>query len=1142
MGRRWLLGWVILSAGMHLGALAEPVAAADATRVPSVGYVDPFGGWYLRSLFPLFRVAFDKARLAVGTVDVRAVESESGVWDLIRRFEVLILSDWDLADKHPRTFRRYLAAGGGVLMVTPYSGLRDRQDLMDPMPDTLRWLGIVPEARGVQDPKTAFGAYWWTRRISRHSVTDGVECLAFPKQGDYGRVATQRVELSRDWDVLVRAEKSARVFNVGFSHSSWFPAWEDSGEEAAEPPLFAVRKALNGRIALLPIDPGYIIWNVGNPAFPQVFMGLGDERENPSNGFRLIGNTLRWLAEPARSRGRLGGFVPDPDAVKPYRFPEKVAPVQPPPEVPAPAQFRGLIGARSDLSDGGASVAQYAAEARKLGLAFLFFAEPWESLSEGKLAQLRARCKEVSDESFRAIPGIQYGDTSGIRWVYLDPAFLPTADYLEPGTKLVKFDGRFAYNNWMKSGHLTRMPLGISRISSDPRSLWWYHFLPVWEWRKGALDSDNQKVFFQNIGNGLSYVPSFYADVSDLADLRSAAREGAMVVFGSTLGEAMGKIVSYAPWPLYEDNFSYVTQGPTIGQFVVAGWNGSGQHMVKTAGAQYFAVRVSVSSDAGLAEVALLSNDNQVHHRFLPQGAKRFSTGFVGVMDKQNSFVLRVRDTKGKLAYSTPHLAYTNTAGIYYCGDNLNTLQNANTSYYHPARQEFPGAPPNWPPYFYGWRGWDGLQNMVKQAYLQAPYVSVNASDGGELVPGDKYERPMELALASYFCNVFRTRSTRSVRYSFPENPNESATAVPVGETRFADQELFSIIPSCRAGLEYLWHRPVHADQSFENYRGSAALMEGRLHFKSDVQLAGAVQPIPVAAAGTWNTEIDQLTKYEPNSGLAVTQPIIWKADKLAPGGVLAAGPLLGAPFLANLGDAALQVEVSPQEGSGRLGGFSVGLAGPKQRVVAGTEMRFRVLSGFLEDGRAYGDAALDLAESLNLKGGTGGYPLTVRTGALVDARFMLTIEAEAHEAEWTAGPRRMVIDLPVRLCGVVDNGCLAFYERELNHFVFVPALEGDALFQVAIDEGVDVWCGNVFVSDRPELRLTLIGADEKQPRLEVHNPTDEPLKAKLVSPPHTPRFGGWSGEANVPAGGSVIVGLRPADGGARGKGARSEK
>jgi len=151
---------------------------------------------------------------------------------------------------------------------------------------------------------------------------------------------------------------------------------------------------------------------------------------------------------------------------------------------------------------------------------------------------------------------------------------------------------------------------------------------------------------------------------------------------------------------------------------------------------------------------------------------------------------------------------------------------------------------------------------------------------------------------------------------------------------------------------------------------------------------------------------------------------------------------------------------------------------------------------------------------------------LGVWLGRLGGARFVLDLEADGHEAAWTAGPRPMAIDLPVRLRGVEDNGCLAFFEKRLDHFVFVPAVEGRALFQVAIDEGVDVWCGNVFVSDRPELRLALVGADEKHPRLEVHNPTDEPLSAHLGSPPHTPRFGGWSAQVDVPAGSSITVRL----------------
>lgn len=56
---------------------------------------------------------------------------------------------------------------------------------------------------------------------------------------------------------------------------------------------------------------------------------------------------------------------------------------------------------------------------------------------------------------------------------------------------------------------------------------------------------------------------------------------------------------------------------------------------------------------------------------------------------------------------------------------------------------------------------------------------------------------------------VFRSRATRAVRYTCPENTKESAVAKPVGHTRYADQELLSIIPSRRAGLEYLWRRPI---------------------------------------------------------------------------------------------------------------------------------------------------------------------------------------------------------------------------------------------------------------------------------------------------------------------------------------------
>ena len=101
-----------------------------------------------------------------------------------------------------------------------------------------------------------------------------------------------------------RREERTRL-QGGLQSRVLVPGLEGQRRTGSRAPLFAVRKALNGRIALLPVDPGYIIWNVGNPAFPQVFMDLGDGKDNPSSGFRLIENSLRWLAEPARSRGEL---------------------------------------------------------------------------------------------------------------------------------------------------------------------------------------------------------------------------------------------------------------------------------------------------------------------------------------------------------------------------------------------------------------------------------------------------------------------------------------------------------------------------------------------------------------------------------------------------------------------------------------------------------------------------------------------------------------------------------------------------------------------------------------------------------------------------------------------------------------------
>jgi hypothetical protein len=82
------------------------------------------------------------------------------------------------------------------------------------------------------------------------------------------------------------------------------------------------------------------------------------------------------------------------------------------------------------------------------------------------------------------------------------------------------------------------------------------------------------------------------------------------------------------------------------------------------------------------------------------------------------------------------------------------------------------------------------------------------------------------------------------------------------------------------------------------------------------------------------------------------------------------------------------------------------------------------------------------------------------------------------------------------------------------------------AYFQEPIDDANEMWAGNVFVCENPSAKLTLVvdgQAPSRLPLLEVHNPTDQPIEAKLYSPPHAPRFGGLETTVKLPAGDSVF-------------------
>ena len=107
-------------------------------------------------------------------------------------------------------------------------------------------------------------------------------------------------------------------------------------------------------------------------------------RNHPSQGYALVRNAIRRLAEPSAAATELGGakmddrLLDDPFKIRfigPWDWAKNGAlPPDPPP-------VRGVIGARTAYSSGKGTVAEWAAAARKEDLGFIVFLEEFAALS-----------------------------------------------------------------------------------------------------------------------------------------------------------------------------------------------------------------------------------------------------------------------------------------------------------------------------------------------------------------------------------------------------------------------------------------------------------------------------------------------------------------------------------------------------------------------------------------------------------------------------------------------------------------------------------------------------------------------------------------------------------------------------------------
>ncbi len=1183
--RRVAIGLLLIRLGTGACTLAEDKGAAPQIKVGVFCEKDPswFAEWKRRGFYR----ELQKRGMTGGMVDHRPFfygkYSAERIYKRMKPFHVILYErtvwggDPKMRDvkAYRQAMRKYLEQGGGILVLADLGEYwvdytyKSFNDLFMPF-------GAIMLTEAVNDPEREYRdttckalrilgpngkkyeSFFYTTNITKHPATTGIKGLFLPQYGHGGMWGTVAIKYNSDWTVLIRGMKSAKSFRrpANWAGNKCGP-FTDVGAYRSEPPIAAARSWQQGRMIIYSCNSMHVTENYGVNIWHHVHEWKGDPgTRRPSNGLDFIAGSLLWLAEPALVNKELGGYLDQP--VKPVQYARRVdwsrgvksmpdnsckrvrAAGTPPVvkngdfRIPAHEQQCGLIGIHTGLSDGKGTVAEWAAAARSSGLRFLVFTESFERMNAEKFKQLKRECAKAGASDFYACPGMEISDMHGLRWAFWGESVLwPTPELLTRDGKRLRAWGGYAAHCGRRPNALLNYDR-IAEIGGDPANMWWFFRIPAFVYSDNRLLASNLDQVLFALADLRLFSTIIYSRLHSPGQISIAVDKELTCIM-----PAVG-VPGIRDWLnarcSSRANYAYATQGPRIRLFRII--NSQMEHApARTVGAQRVPVHVAAASAVGIAEVVIHDQDRGVLRRFLVHGKKEFVREFELVHDKQRALAMVVKDVDGRRAImggANEYRLYCYKAGLYRCGDNLNMLGSA-AILTHPDRHQFPT--------FKSIEGTSGVHGVDwGTAVLTQPdnrfVYSIRTASGSQ--PGGMMNRMLRMPFVSDQISLMQMSSTHVTNYqrSLTPPPAKGCLLVRRRPLPFADFSMKAYVLQSRMDYFTAWnHRRVY--DGARPYKGGVIIHDQIIRFKRKVRLDDAV-PIKLQYAFAAFGAADHLWNqvFVADRVRGVIARTVRPGEKLSMHGILRAGGYVCAmptdagtyAFLAGR-DAPMRYWVSGRGSAGQVG---IGLGEHGREFAAGETLRVRYMNISLPAKHAQSNELLEhLSRIFNLAGGSSGYPVQMEVGSLIDAYIFLTVVADRNEVLFTAGPVRSIVDMPVRVKGVEDNGCAAVYVTNgrgpAKRYRFIAVNQGTAWFQQAFEEGPRMWVGNVFVAEHKALRLTLVadgqGAKE-EPFLEIHNPTTQPITCRVWSPAHAPMFGGISATVMVPAGDSVFAGI----------------
>jgi hypothetical protein len=720
-------------------------------------------------------------------------------WDRIRAYNVLIIyavppppgvDAWPFNGTQPiyqsdfiALVERFLQEGGGVLLLATETQIRFTltRELIT------RWGADLPLERIVDPQNTVMMSRMptvpltYTDAVAASPVSAGVRGIWYPTLPHYNTAHSAPLQVDGNWQVVVRGMPTARTEPVDLSASAYpgppNPLIRPGGVSA--PPLFAIRQLGPGRIALAAQLPTYSTGSGTKWLYNREVLSTG-LKGTPSDFGLLLQNSFRWLAAPSLQSQAVGGYVtPANRLIPPNRRPEAMTNYQeisPGPDDPALLQpptnsvlFKGLIGAQTSASGGSGTVAQYAAAAKQAGLDFLVFLEDFARLDAAELDQLKAECRQYSDDTLTLYPGYRIDNNIGNHmFLFGDGAIMPPAQVLtgpdqktfmlqgetSPGvfgiTPTYPIDFFLSLTGSAQIGYYDFSHSGMGLRVPDARL---YGMAALHTYRNGVLVDDARAGYLTAAQSTSLAAPVAVHLVSSPAAL-SAAVSAAQ---GLTYGQARARASLWADALRYSSQYDCLNVFPSSGPLIHR-WPWCGR--ITTLGAEPFVTGrsrmdapVHVTADQGLREIRIYDGE-RLFRRFALSGEQVFSTVLHLEASVQRNLVLVAEDRAGGQAVSAARRSWKDGSLMpVFCSDRVNDCGNMFL-----ARGPYPTAVLRTPAVADAGVTWDGGPRGILTPIIFEGSNPALESDQGA-INGDQYNQTPLLQFGDE--GAVRVRSVR---------------------------------------------------------------------------------------------------------------------------------------------------------------------------------------------------------------------------------------------------------------------------------------------------------------------------------------------------------------------------------------------